>query len=133
MPKMKAYASFDLFLADKPPANRAIIAALRKFVAKEQPSLVEAVKWSNGCWLKDGAFIAYVYSDAGFVQFGFVRGSQLEDPKGLLEGTGAYVRHVKVRSVRGFDRRACGALLEQAVRLGGVSFRRKRKAAKKRS
>ena len=121
MPKMKAYASFDLYLADQPARNRAIIRALRAFVKKTAPELEESVKWGNGCWLKEKAPVAYVYSDVDHVQFGFIRGSALEDPKGLLQGNGAYVRHVKVRRAADIDAKAFGALLGQAVELGGVT------------
>jgi hypothetical protein len=117
---MKAYASFDVYLADQPARNQAIIRALRRFVKRAAPTLVESVKWGNGCWLKGTRPIVYVYSDREWVQFGFIRGSSLKDPKRLLEGTGAYVRHVKVRKVTDIDPKAFGALLRQAVRLGGV-------------
>jgi hypothetical protein len=115
MPKMKAYASFDLYLADQPPKNQTIIRALRRFVKRVSPELQESVKWSNGCWLKGKAPVAYVYSDKGFVQFGFIRGSSLADPKGLLEGKGQYVRHVKVRKTADIDEKAFAALLKQAA------------------
>lgn len=116
MPKMKAYESFDLYLADQPPKNRAIIKALRAFVKRTAPKLEETVKWGNGCWVKGKAPVAYVYSDKGFVQFGFFRGAALEDKKGLLEGKGQYVRHIKVHSTAGIDRTAFAALLRQAMK-----------------
>jgi len=116
MPKMKAYATFDLYLADQAPKNRTIIRALRKFVKSVDPKLEESVKWGNGCWLKGKAPVAYVYSDKDHVQFGFIRGSSLEDPHGLLQGKGQYVRHVKVRKIADIDPRALGALLRQAAR-----------------
>jgi hypothetical protein len=116
MPKMKAYATFDLYLADQRPKHRTIIRALRKFVARVAPGLQESVKWGNGCWLQGKAPVAYVYSAPDHVQFGFVRGSSLQDPKGLLEGNGQYVRHVKVRAVADIDARAFAALLRQAAR-----------------
>jgi len=116
MPKMKAYETFDLYLADQPPKNKTIIKALRAFVKRTAPKLEESVKWGNGCWVNGKAPVAYVYSDKGFVQFGFYRGAALEDKKGLLEGKGQYVRHIKVRSVAGIDRTAFAALLRQAAR-----------------
>jgi hypothetical protein len=114
--KMKAYASFDLYLADQPARNRTIIRALRKFVKRFSPELVESVKWGNGCWLKGKAPVAYVYAATEYTQFGFIRGSSLKDPRGLLEGEGQYVRHVKVRKVGDIDEKAFGALLRQAAR-----------------
>ena len=89
MPKMKSYASFDAYLEDQPSKNRAIIRALRRFVARAEPRLTEAVKWGNGCWVGPNGPVAYVYSGKDHVQFGFFRGAMLEDPKGLLEGKGA--------------------------------------------
>ena len=116
MPKMKAYATFALYLADQPPKNRTVIRALRKFVGRTAPELEEAVKWGNGCWVKGKAPIAYVYSDKDHVQFGFIRGSSLKDPKGLLQGKGEYVRHVKVRTPKDIDEKAFAALLRQAAK-----------------
>ena len=115
MGKMKAYATFDLYLADQPPANQKLIRALRKFVERVEPKLQEFVKWGNGCWLKGKQPVAYVYSAPDYVQFGFFHGSALDDPRGLLEGSGQYVRHVKVRKVADIDEAAFGALLRQAV------------------
>ena len=116
--KMKAYASFDAYLKDQRPKNQTIIRALRRFVKKEQPQLTESVKWGNGCWLGTKHPVVYVYSDKAWVQFGFFRGSSLKDPKGLLEGNGQYVRHIKVRGPSDIDRAAFAALLRQGVRLG---------------
>ena len=116
MKKMKAYASFDDYLADQGRQNRAIIDALRDFVKRTAPALNEAVKWGNGCWVGKSGPVAYVYSDTGYVQFGFFRGASLADPQGLLEGKGQYVRHVKVRAAKDIDAAAFGALLRQATR-----------------
>jgi len=117
MKKMKAYASFDEYLADQSPKNQVVIGALRRFVKRVEPELSEAVKWGNGCWIggKGNRPVAYVYSDTGYVQFGFFRGSSLRDPKGLLEGKGRYVRHIKVREPSEIDHRAFAALLGQAA------------------
>jgi hypothetical protein len=116
MPKMKAYASFDAYFDDQPPKNRAIIRALRRFVQRAEPRLAEAVKWGNGCWVNASGPVAYVYSAPDHVQFGFFRGASLKDPKGLLEGKGAYVRHTKLRAAADIDERAFNALLKQAAR-----------------
>jgi len=114
--KMKSYATFDLYMADQSPKNRPLIRALRRFVARAAPKLQESVKWGNGCWLKGKDPVSYVYSAPDHVQFGFFRGAQIADPRGLLEGKGAYVRHVKVRTTKEIDETAFRALLRQAVR-----------------
>ena len=114
--KMKKYASFDDYLNDQPPKNRTIIRGLRKFVKRVEPELQEAVKWGNGCWVKGKAPVSYVYSAPDYVQFGFICGSSLKDPKGLLEGNGQYVRHIKVHKTSEIDEKAFSALLRQAMR-----------------
>jgi len=112
---MKAYATFDLYLADQSPKNRTLIRALRKFVQRAAPKLAESVKWGNGCWVKGKDPVAYVYSAPAYVQFGFFRGASLDDPRGLLEGDGQYVRHIKVRTAKDIDEKAFAALLRQAA------------------
>ena len=114
---MKAYASFSEYLADQTPKHQRVIRALRAFVKKIAPRLEESVKWGNGCWLQGKTPVAYVYSGPEYVQFGFLRGSALKDPKGLLIGKGAYVRHVPVRSTSDIDEKSFGALLRQAMRV----------------
>ena len=84
------------------------------------------MKWGNGCWVKGktpkgktpkGTVpVSYVYSAPDHVQFGFIRGSSLKDPRGLLEGNGQYVRHVKVRKPSDIDEAAFKAFLRQAAR-----------------
>jgi len=95
MGKMKAHASFDEYREAQSPKNQDIIRAFRTFVKRIEPKLSEAVKWGNGCWIGNNGRVVYVYSDTGYVQFGFFSGSSLRDPKGLLEGEGKYVRHIK--------------------------------------
>src|SRR5262245_50876281 len=94
--KMKAYATFDEYLADQTPRNQGIIRVLRKFVKRVAPQLQESVKWGNGCWVQGKAPVAYVYSAQDHVQFGFFRGAAFRDPKRLLQGKGKFVRHVKL-------------------------------------
>jgi len=115
MQKMNAYADFDDYLEGQSVKNQEIIRALRKFVKRVEPGLREAVKWGNGCWIGRSGPVAYVHSDAGYVQFGFFNGSSLKNPKGLLEGKGRYVRHIKVHDPSGIDRRVFAALLKEAA------------------
>jgi hypothetical protein len=113
--KMKRYESFDDYHADQEPKNRTMIGALRRFVKREAPRLEESVKWGNGCWLKNGSPVAYVYSAPDHVQFGFFAGAALKDPKGLLRGKGAYVRHIRLERSADLEPGPFRALLKQAV------------------
>ena len=113
---MKRYASFDDYLADQAAKNQRIIRVLRRFVKGAVPKLEESVKWGNGCWLNGKIPVSYVYSARDYVQFGFFRGASLKDPKGLLHGEGAYVRHIKLYKPSDIDENAFRVLLKQAAR-----------------
>ena len=117
--KMKKYATFAAYLAAQSPRNRTVIRALRALVKRTAPALDESVKWGNGCWVKDAEPVAFVYSRPEYVEFGFFHGSALDDPAGLLDGKGSYVRHVKMRTAADTRRAAVARLLRQAARLAG--------------
>ncbi len=52
-----------------------------------------------------------------WVDLGFYRGTELKDPKGLLEGSGKSMRHVKVRSLKEIDTEYFTELVKQAASL----------------
>ena len=61
----------------------------------------------------DAAF-AYVNAFTAHVNVGFFLGNELYDPRGLLEGTGKFMRHVKLRPEREIDATALRNLIETA-------------------
>jgi len=61
----------------------------------------------------DAAF-GYVNAFTAHVNAGFFRGAELADPKGLLEGTGKFMRHVKLSPEREVDATALKKLIETA-------------------
>jgi len=63
----------------------------------------------------DAAF-AYVNAFTAHVNVGFFRGAEIADPGGLLEGSGRFMRHVKLRPGVDVDREALAALIETAYR-----------------
>jgi len=61
----------------------------------------------------DAAF-AYVNAFKAHVNVGFFRGAEIADPKGLLEGTGKFMRHVKLRPEREINAKSLMKLIETA-------------------
>ena len=61
----------------------------------------------------DAAF-AYVNAFKVHVNVGFFRGAEIADPAGLLEGTGKFMRHVKLRPDSNVDATALMRLIETA-------------------
>ena len=62
----------------------------------------------------DGAAFAYVGAFTGHVSVGFFHGAALPDPAGLLQGSGQFMRHVKLVPGRSLDRPAIEALVTAA-------------------
>jgi len=62
----------------------------------------------------DDAAFAYVNAFKAHVNVGFFRGAEIADPEGLLEGTGKFMRHVKLRPERDVDTAALKKLIETA-------------------
>lgn len=61
----------------------------------------------------DAAF-AYVNAFKSHVNVGFFRGTELPDPERLLEGTGKFMRHVKLRPERAVNTTALMKLIAAA-------------------
>lgn len=62
------------------------------------------------------AGLAYVNVFKKHVGVGFFQGASLPDPAGLLEGTGKYMRHVKLRPGAPVDAPALRSLIAEAYR-----------------
>jgi hypothetical protein len=76
--------------------------------------------------VRDAAF-AYANGFKAHVNVGFFRGAELADPDGLLEGTGKFMRHVKLRPGQRVDDAALrrlihAAYLDMRQRLEAESF-----------
>jgi hypothetical protein len=67
----------------------------------------------------EGVPYCYVAAYSGHANLGFFDGVNLEDPKGLLEGTGKKLRHVKVAEVGEIDEVALVQFVRQAA--GGAA------------
>jgi hypothetical protein len=63
--------------------------------------------------IADAAF-GYVNVFKAHVNVGFFRGAEIADPEGLLEGTGKFMRHVKLRPDRAFNATALTKLIDTA-------------------
>jgi hypothetical protein len=64
----------------------------------------------------DDAAFGYVNAFKAHVNVGFFQGASLEDPAGLLQGTGKRMRHVKLHWGRPVDVEALSELISAAYR-----------------
>ena len=63
----------------------------------------------------DAAF-AYVNAFTAHVNVGFFRGAEIADPDHLLEGTGKFMRHVKLKPQSNVDAASLMKLIETAYK-----------------
>lgn len=62
----------------------------------------------------DDAAFGYVNAFTAHVNVGFFRGAEIADPHAILEGTGKFMRHVKIRPDQDVDAAALIELIETA-------------------
>jgi hypothetical protein len=86
-----------------PSDTQALVHDVRALLRRAVPDARECVyhgALNYGPSTAPGDRIIYIAPQGrGYVNLGFSFGAQLDDPDGLLEGTGARMRHVKIRSV----------------------------------
>ena len=96
-----------------------IVSRVRQIVLKAAPGAKESIKWAQPVYESSGPF-AYIKAFKSAVNLGFWRGADLEDPNGLLQGSGNKMRHIKLTSVADVDEKALAGLVSQAVELNRV-------------
>jgi hypothetical protein len=108
------------YIAGLPAATRATAGALVRTVRQTVPQLSERLYMGVPAWFGPGR-VCYIAAHRDHVNLGFFAGRRLPDPRGLLEGTGASLRHVKVRSVTAASGVGLRALLRAAAELPGTA------------
>lgn len=114
--KAKAGQSVDSYVAKLKSPQRETVQALRTFIRENSPELKEQIKWGNPCYTLKGN-VCWILAYGDHTDFGFFRGTSLDDPRGLLEGTGKGLRHVKIWKPEDVRPDNLVPLLRQAVAL----------------
>ena len=96
-----------------------IVSQVRGIILQAAPQAKESIKWAQPVYESGGPF-AYMKAFKKAVNFGFWRGIDLDDPKGILEGSGDKMRHVKLTSLEDIDAAQFADLVRQAVELNQV-------------
>ena len=120
--KIENNGTFDDVVSGALPEVQAIAREARKMVANLLPELTE-VPWAKQKTVGYGVgpkkmseHFCYLAPQSNYLNIGFFYGAELDDPDGLLEGTGKLLRHIKVRSLEGLRNPAILKLLRQASR-----------------
>ena len=106
----------DSWMAELEPPMREIAEALRDIILQAAPSLTESIKWNTPNYSRNGN-VCYLAANKGHINLGFFNGVGLPNPDGLIEGTGAKMRHIKVRRLEDIRTEVFAALVQEAALL----------------
>lgn len=111
-----AEKTVDAYIAGLEGWKAEVASKVRQIVLEAAPDAVESIKWAQPVYETNGPF-SYMKAFKNSVNFGFWRGVELEDPTGLLQGTGEKMRHVKLTGIDDVDEAALAGFVRQAVQL----------------
>ena len=113
--------SFDDVIATAPPEIQALARAARELLADVMPGITEVPGRVRDRWIRHrteedvAAFLLYAPFKR-HLNFGFMYGAHLPDPQNLLEGSGADLRHVKIRKAADLEQAGLRELVAEASR-----------------
>ena len=93
-----------------------VVSKVRQIVLEAAPEAKESIKWAQPVYELNGPF-CYIKAFKKAVNFGFWRGVDIQDPKGLLQGTGDKMRHAKLTELDDIDEEAFAGFVRQATQL----------------
>ncbi|MEE3370085.1 MAG: DUF1801 domain-containing protein [Planctomycetota bacterium] len=99
---------------EEPVASLA--AELRTLIQKAIPTASECIKWGVPVYEQNGP-VCSLRKAKDYVALQFhLSGTQLDDPDGLLEGSGKNMRHVKIHAKGKIRKRRFTAWIKQAAK-----------------
>jgi hypothetical protein len=90
----EAAMQIDEYVAKLPGWQQVIVERLISCVTTAVPDATVAIKWSQPVFTTNGPF-CYIKPAKAHVSFGFWWGARMNDPNGVLEGSGDKMRHMK--------------------------------------
>jgi hypothetical protein len=98
--------------------HRTVIQRLLKIVKRAAPDATVSIKWGQPVVEHNGP-MAFIKPAKAHVTFGFWRGAELADAKGVLEG-GDRMKHVKITSADALDESAISTFVREAAKLNAT-------------
>ncbi len=109
----------DLIKHNSPEAQQLAL-DLRKLILRLMPKASQKIHPGWGVidyQLGEKRDFISIGTQKKYVNLYFMRGAELSDPAGLLEGSGKLMRHVKIRSQKDLQNKALHALIRKASSL----------------
>ncbi|MCX6140512.1 MAG: DUF1801 domain-containing protein [Candidatus Kapabacteria bacterium] len=106
----------DAYISHHKGWQREVLTTLRGIILSAGGQIEESILWSQPVYSANGP-VCYLKAFTDHVNFGFWRGTELEDPESLLVGDMTKMRHVTLQSTNDIKRDLFEAMVRQAVRL----------------
>ena len=116
------FGTFEELLDITEPVLHPIVQRLREIITDIDPDYVEVVRLGDRAATygvgpkKMTEAYTYILPHKQWVNLGFFRGATLPDPDGLMEGTGAKMRHVKIRSLEDAEKPAIHTFITESLK-----------------
>ena len=117
-------AAFEQLVSVQSKAVKALAKQARALILEVMPGVIESVwdhqgtcSYGTGPKKMSEHFCWFTFAKE-HLSFGFYYGAELDDPEGMLEGTGKRMRHVKIRAPEDLRSPALRALVEVATTHG---------------
>jgi hypothetical protein len=128
MPRPPTKTTAAAPIDDLPPATKAIVARARKTVRAVAPHAEEvacashkprspSMMWKLVRYVFHGEVVVTLGTFTTHASMFFARGSELRDPKGLLQGTGKNLRYITLRDATDANEAAVGEIVREAFAL----------------
>ena len=108
-----------------PASLRPTLQASRRTIKAVAPKSTKETAWR--AWpirySVNDAYVCAIGDYPRWISVYFFRGAELDDPDGLLEGSGKGMRHVKLREPKDAGRPALKRLIRHAFKMGGTDMR----------
>jgi len=83
---------------------REVLNCIRELLYEVVPEVTEAIKWGVPTFSFQGKNICYIAGFKKHVSLGFYDGTMLNDPQYILNGTGKYMRYIKLRNIQEIEK-----------------------------
>ena len=102
------------FIKNTEKEQQGLLTVLRDLIIKAVPEATEQFKWSRPVYAADKDF-CYLKTAKNHINLGFFNFEKIEDPEGLLGGTGKQMRHIKISTKEDIKVEVFTKMLQQAA------------------
>jgi len=120
MPKNK---KVDGYIEEQKSPQKEICQKLRKIILKTFPDIKEELKWGTPWY--EGKY--YIVALKDHVNMGFTIAGLSKKSEKLLEGTGEYMRHIKIYSLKDIDEKKIIKLMKMIKKDVYYYYKKKKK------